>query len=125
MHDATECGVLGGLYEVAQVGDVGMRIRMDDIVFQDVIRKTCECFGIEPFSAISEGTLIATVKPAKADEVVGALKRDGIPASIAGEITPGEEGMVVEDGDGEHELRHPGVDPFWLRFEEYLKKQKP
>ncbi|MBN2331346.1 MAG: AIR synthase family protein [Candidatus Aenigmarchaeota archaeon] len=125
MHDATECGVFGGLFEVAQVSGAGMRIALEDIVFQDVIRKTCECFGIDAFKAISEGTLIATVNPDKAGAVVKALERKGIPASIIGEVLPGGEGITVSEGGREYGLEHPHADPFWIRFEEYLKKQNP
>lgn len=125
MHDATECGVFGGLFEVAQVSGAGMRISLEDIVFQDVIKKTCECFGIDAYKAISEGTLIATVRPEKADAVVKALGREDIPASIIGEILPDGKGITISDGGSEYKLEHPKVDPFWIRFEEYLKKQNP
>lgn len=123
MHDATECGVFGGLFEVAQVSGAGMRIALEDIVFQDVIRKTCECFDIDAYKAISEGTLIATVRPEKADAVVKALSRESIPASVIGEMLPGGSGITVLNGGSEYDLEHPKVDPFWIRFEEYLQKQ--
>jgi hydrogenase expression/formation protein HypE len=123
MHDATECGVFGGLCEVAQVSGTGMRISLEDIVFQDVIRKTCECFDIDAYRAISEGTLIATARPENADAVVEALRRENIPASIIGEILPEGKGITVSEGGRVFKLDHPKVDPFWIRFEEYLKKQ--
>ena len=123
MHDATECGVLGGLYEVSQVGGVGMRVVLDDMIMQDVIRKTCGVFDIDPYSSISEGTLIATVRPEKSGAVLKALKREGIPASIAGEILPKGRGLVIVENGRERRLEHPKTDPFWMRFEEYLKKQ--
>ncbi len=124
MHDATECGVFGGLHEVAAVSRAGMRISLDDMVVQDVIKKTCECFCIDPYSAISEGTLIATARPEKALDVVHALGAHGIPASIVGEVVPPEEGISIAAGGRERKLEHPRVDPFWVRFEEYLHKQK-
>lgn len=46
-----------------------------------------------------------------------------IPASIIGEILPGGKGITVSDGGSEYNLEHPKVDPFWIRFEECLKKQ--
>ncbi len=123
MHDATECGVWGGLYELAAASNVGMRINKDDILLPEVIKQTCECFDIDPYKAISEGTLLATVSPEHADDVLRALEKKKIPASIAGEIVPAKEGMKIVDGGKELPLVHPKVDPFWGRFEEYLKKQ--
>ena len=34
MHDATECGVWGGLFEVAEASEVGMVVHKDDIILQ-------------------------------------------------------------------------------------------
>jgi len=122
MHDATECGVLGGLYEMAMHSSVGMVINLDDIVMQDEVKKTCECFDIDPYKTISEGTLLATVNKKKAKEVVKALKSEGIPASIAGEVLEEKEGIYTVIKGNKSKLEHPRLDPFWIRFEEYLKK---
>ncbi|RJO64506.1 MAG: AIR synthase [Candidatus Omnitrophota bacterium] len=122
MHDATECGILGGLYEMAIHCRVGMRIHLDKIVVQEAVRKTCACFDIDLFSAISEGTLLAIVKKQRAHAVVKALKAHAIPSSIAGEIVPQKEGIYVHKGKSKKRLVHPRIDPFWQKFEEYLKK---
>ncbi|MFH0731714.1 MAG: AIR synthase family protein [Candidatus Omnitrophota bacterium] len=124
MHDATEGGVFGGLYEIANHSNVGMIINKQDIILQDAVKKTCDCFGIDPYIAISEGTLLATVKDNKAKQVVKALKDQGIPASIVGEITKTADGMHVYDSGKKKKLEHPKADPFWIKFEEYLKRSK-
>ena len=122
MHDATECGIFGGLYEMAMHSNVGMNIYLEKIVLQDEVKKTCECFGIDPYKAISEGTLLATVNKKKAKDVVRALNDKSIPASIAGEVTKKKQGIVVIEKDKKYKLEHPKIDPFWIKFEEYLKK---
>lgn len=122
MHDATECGIFGGLYEMAAHSRVGLNIYVDEIVMQDAVKKTCECFAIDPYCAISEGTLLASAKKNRAAAVVRALKDEGIPASIAGEAVPAKEGIHVIRGGKKERLDHPKVDPFWGKFEEYLKK---
>ncbi len=123
MHDATECGIWGGLFEMARAAGLGLTVRRDDIVTQDVVMKTCEVFDIDPFSSISEGTLLAAVDPGSVDEVLAALGDEGIPASSVGELRPTADGIRVVEGNAERELVHPKVDPFWTRFEEYLLKQ--
>ena len=123
MHDATECGVFGGLFEMASHSDVGLNIDKDRIIIQDAVRKTCSCFDIDPYVAISEGTLLATAKKRRAKAVVKALEDEGIPASIVGEAVPKREGIHVFEYGRKHRLEHPRVDPFWIRFEEYLKKK--
>jgi len=61
MHDATECGIWGGLYEIAQAAGLGVRIEKDKIVVEDCVQEICQYFGIGPYASISEGTMIAPV----------------------------------------------------------------
>ncbi|MDD5432591.1 MAG: AIR synthase family protein [Candidatus Omnitrophica bacterium] len=122
MHDATECGVFGGLYEIAVSSKVGMHIYLDKMVILEEVEKTCQCFGIDPYKSISEGTLLATVRKDKAAQVVDALEDEGIAASIAGEVVSQKEGLWVFDKNRKSKLEHPKIDPFWAKFEEYLKK---
>jgi hydrogenase maturation factor len=116
MHDATECGVWGGLFEVAQASGVGMAIDKEKIIVQDPVRKVCDLFGIDPYTSISEGTLILTCRPHKAQEVLRRLGDKGILVSMVGEVVDSRQGLrFFEDGKS-RELVHPKVDPFWAAF---------
>jgi hydrogenase expression/formation protein HypE len=116
MHDATEGGVIGGLHEVAIASGNGILVERDRIPVRPEVRAVCEHVGMDPFTAISEGTLIATVVPGRADAFVEALAAAGIEAAIVGEILPPDEGRTVVTSGGEEPLRHPGLDPFWGAF---------
>lgn len=121
MHDATECGIYGGVYEIAQACSLGVRLDRDKIVVEDCVNEICELFNIDPYSSISEGTLIIASRPDKANNIVNALNQKGIKASIAGEFidSPGE--MLLVTDDKEKKLEHPIVDPFWHAFYDALK----
>lgn len=116
MHDATEGGVVGGLLEVATASGVGMRIDRDAIPVLPEVRAVCGHVGIDPYVSISEGTLIATVVPSRADAFVEALGAEGIDAAVVGEVLDASAGrtLVIEGVDGP--LEHPGLDPFWGAF---------
>ena len=122
MHDATECGIWGGLYELAQAAGLGVRIEKEQIVVEDCVREICQHFGIDPYASISEGTLIITCRENKAQEVVEVLSQRGISSSIVGELTEVEKGMVLLEGGREKKLQHPIVDPFWRAFYDALAK---
>ncbi len=124
MHDATECGVWGGLYEVAQASKVGMRIEKGRIIVREEVEKICRLFGIDPYSAISEGTLIVTVRPHKADQVLHALREAGIEATIVGEVVSPDRGMTYIEKGIERPLYHPRVDPFWEAFGRTLAQSR-
>jgi hydrogenase expression/formation protein HypE len=116
MHDATECGVYGGLFEIAQASKVGITVDKDKIILSEPIGKICDLFDMDPYISISEGTLLATCKPEKVDEAMRTLRDKKIEAEIIGEILPREKGMVLVDKGTKTELRHPRVDPFWGAF---------
>jgi hydrogenase maturation factor len=116
MHDATEGGVFGGLTEVAAASNVGMRIDRAAIPVRPEVREVCEHVGMDPYTSISEGTLIATVVPERADAFVAALAGAEVDAAIVGEVTPASAGTVLSTEDGERPLEHPGLDPFWGAF---------
>ncbi len=124
MHDATECGIWGGLYEIGQAAGCGVVVDQDKIVVEDGVKEICELFGIDPYASISEGTLILTCKPHKADEIVQALKKKGIKSSVVGELTAADKGMVRIKGGQPGKLVHPIVDPFWNAFYGALEKYK-
>lgn len=116
MHDATECGVWGGLYEIAEASRVGLVIDKEKIIVQNSVKKICDLFGIDPYSSISEGTLIITCRPYKANEVMSRLSDKGILASIVGEVVSQDKGRHYFENNKAHELTHPRVDPFWSAF---------
>jgi len=122
MHDATECGIWGGLFEIAQAANLGVRVEQDKIVIEDCVPEICRFFGIDPYASISEGTLIIACRAHKADDILKALGKKGIKASIVGELTKPAHGMVLLRDGREEQLKHPIVDPFWRAFYEALEK---
>jgi len=121
MHDATECGVWGGLAEMAVAGRYGLRVYEDLILIQPVVKRTADLFKFDPFCAISEGTLMAIVDNKEADRLVTAFKKKGIAAAIAGEVVPEKEGRKIIRGGKDRNLRHPEVDPYWTLAAEFSK----
>ncbi|HJX03711.1 MAG TPA: AIR synthase family protein [Dehalococcoidia bacterium] len=122
MHDATECGIWGGVFEIAQAAGLGVRIEKGKIVVEDCIPEICDLFHIDPYSSISEGTLIIACRPHRADSVINALAANNIKASIVGEFIRQQQGMLLVEDGREKKLQHPLVDPFWRAFYDALQK---
>jgi hydrogenase maturation factor len=108
---------------LAEAAGLGVRVEQEKIVVEGCIPEICDYFKIDPYASISEGTLIACCRPHKADEVIKALSEKGISASIAGELTTANKGMVLVKDGKEGRLEHPIVDPFWNAFYDALAKQ--
>jgi hydrogenase expression/formation protein HypE len=124
MHDATECGVWGGLYEVAKASRVGMRIEKDNIIVLDEVEKICAKFGMDPYSSISEGTLIITCKEKKVERLLKKLAQKSIAASVVGEVIPESRGIILVEKGREKRLEHPRVDPFWPAFARAIEEAR-
>ncbi len=122
LHDATECGIWGGLYEVAQAAGLGVTVEKEKIVVTDCVPEICDYMGIDPYASISEGTLIITCRPHKAETVVAALTKKKIKTSVVGELTDARKGMVLIEKGKKKKLVHPIVDPFWRAFYGALEK---
>jgi hydrogenase expression/formation protein HypE len=124
MHDATECGIWGALFEMGQASGCGVRVEKEKIVVEDGVPEICEYFGIDPYASISEGTLVLTCREHAAEAIVAALSKKGIRSSVVGELTGPEKGMTLLEGGRERKLVHPIVDPFWKAFYGALEKGK-
>jgi len=117
MHDATEGGVTGSLVEMARGAGVRFDVDSGSMPVADGVRAVCEAVGVDPWHVSSCGTLLATVAPEDADNVVDALETLGTPAAVVGDVTDGD-GLFV---DGER-TTHPGSDPSWDAFAELQAK---
>ncbi len=121
MHDATEGGVIGGLYEIAAASGVGMEIDEARFHYPEEVRMVCDHFLIDPVAAIAEGSLLITAKPESVDVILGRLQRAGIPASVIGRVTGDPAQRWIERRDGRREpLAMPEQDPFWPVFFESI-----
>ncbi len=123
MHDATEGGVIGGLFEMADAGGVGMDIYENLMIDPPEVRMVCEAFGIDPVCAIAEGSLLLTAKAAFVPKILRRLARAGIPASVIGTVLKDARKRTIRRRDGNvMPLAIPEQDPFWPAFFEGLKR---
>lgn len=95
MHDITEGGVLGALWEMAQASGTGFLVREDLMPVRRVTRKLCENFGLDPLRLISSGSMLIAVKDT--DEALRRLNVAGIAATVIGTVTEGRGILVAEE----------------------------
>ena len=110
MHDATEGGILGAAWEMAQACRLGLEITIDAIPLHPLTRQITHELGLDPYRLISSGSLlIATDKP---DLVQKSLAESGILASQIGRLT--QEVQYVQFCSGiASEMAPPGPDELY------------
>jgi hydrogenase expression/formation protein HypE len=122
MHDATECGVIGGLFEVAQASGTGIVVEKEKIAVLPAVEAICSHFGMDPLTSISEGTLIITVSAEKSGLLLETLRAKGIAAEAIGNLVEKGEGFQIIEGGKRQPLVHPRVDPFWNAMKVAMEK---
>jgi len=117
MHDATEGGVIGGLFEIADASGVGMEIDESLFVYPPEVRMVCEHFDIDPIKAIAEGSLLITAEKEYSDVILTSLASNDIVGSVIGTVTSDPEHRMITRLDGSIvPLEVPAQDPFWPVF---------
>ena len=124
MHDATEGGVLGGLIELAKASGHDLRVERARIPLSPESRAACEAWGgIDPYWTLSEGTLVAAVRPAHVAAVLAALDGEGILAAQVGEVVTGGGRLWLTEPDaGVRTLDAPEPDPYWAAYDRAVRE---
>lgn len=115
MHDITEGGILGAVYEIAHSSGVGVEIWEEKIPVAAETRKICHALGVDPFFLISSGSMLITAVDGK--RLVDALKREGIPAAVIGKVTEGNK-KIMKSAGGSYEIPEPRRDELYRLLEE-------
>lgn len=113
MHDITEGGLLGAVYEIAEASGTGVRIIKEKLPILPETRAICDFFRIDPLGLISSGSMLICAP--KGDEVVKALAARGIDASIIGKIT--EKDKLLVSGDDCIAITPPERDELYVAAE--------
>ena len=95
MHDATEGGILGAVWELAECSEKGVTVYADQIPIQDVTKMVCQEAQIEPLQLISSGTMVIAAYDGAA--LVDKLQAAGVAAAVIGKITQKEK-IIIQNG---------------------------
>ena len=123
MHDVTEGGVLGAIYEMASASNVGVFIEEDNIPVSEVQQKICALFSIDPFFVVGAGSMIIAAENDSKETVLKRLHEKNIEATIVGCFTDKPEEKIIFEKEGtQKKLIHPGIDAYWNAFYQAFQK---
>lgn len=110
MHDITEGGILGALWEVAKASNKGFEVYENIMPVPEAARKICNKFEIDPLRLISSGSMLITTKGG--EDLVKIFEKEGIKASVIGKITKNK-GIIIK-GDKAQEVLPPERDELFV-----------
>lgn len=74
MHDITEGGVLGAVWELCTVAGLGAEIEEKRIPVDPVTQKVCSRFDINPLRLISSGCMLIIARPEKKEQLENVIE---------------------------------------------------
>ncbi len=109
MHDVTEGGVLGAVWELAAQSQLGAVVDRDAIPVLPETKAITDAVNIDPYRLMASGSMLIACE--HGDKMAAALNEAGIPAAVIGRIT--ENGFCFSDGSP---LDSPGPDELYRLF---------
>jgi hydrogenase maturation factor len=97
MHDCTEGGVLGAVYEMSFASRIGFLLREAAVPIAPETTEVCRRLSIDPLRLIGSGSLLLAVEHGAETEIEEAL-RSICRVSPIGEFRRGRRVMVQRDG---------------------------
>lgn len=112
MHDITEGGLYGALWETGVAIGHGLKAYYDEIPLLDETNKIAEFYGIDPMRLISSGSMLMIFDKDKFKNYKNEAEKNGIKISEIGEVTEEKSTQVIAN-DQILILSEPGSDELY------------
>jgi hydrogenase maturation factor len=116
LHDPTEGGVLGAVWELAEAAGCGYELWASAIPVRPETRAICDVLGADPLRLISSGALLAAGLDGAA--LAEGLRAGGVEAVVIGRLTE-DRGRWLMAGKTRQEVGPVERDELWRVLEQY------
>jgi len=113
MHDVTEGGILGAVWEMCQVAKTGAEVWVDKIPVEEVTKKICDEYDIDYLRLISSGSMMIMVSPSRKAEMEKAMSEADIQFTNIGMIKKRDEGICMMIENEKIEIAPPASDEIY------------
>lgn len=111
MHDITEGGVLGAVWEASSAIEKGVKIDKGLIPIEKSTLEISRVLDIDPYKLISSGSMLMIVSDDKLNELNNELEAENIEYSIIGEVV--ESGRFIKIDGKVLDIDPPGSDELY------------
>lgn len=103
----SEGGINATLWEMADIGKIGLTVNLRDILISQEAVEVCNYFDINPYELLSSGAILVTLSTGA--ELVEACLDNGIEAAIIGKINKSNDKLIINE-DEKRFLTIPATD---------------
>ena len=97
MHDVSEGGVFGALWELAEGAGVGLEIDLKKIPIRQETIEICEFFDHNPYKIVSAGCLLIVTEDGTG--LVMELEKEDIPSVVIGKVTDSKDRVLLNEDE--------------------------
>lgn len=113
MHDITEGGLLGAVWEMCQIAGLGAEIYEEKIPMEPETAKVCRHFGVDPLRMISSGSMMIIVPAHLEKEMQEVMDYSNVNIASVGKIMPIESGVRIRRGESLETVDPPTTDELY------------
>lgn len=110
MHDITEGGVFGALWELAESAGVGLTVDLKKLPIKQTTVEICNFYDINPYELMSSGSMLMATD--SGHDLVRALEQEQIHAVVVGKVTDSNDKIVI-NGEETRFLEPPKTDELY------------
>lgn len=112
MHDITEGGVLGAIWEVCKSCDLGAKIKKEKIPIMNITKSICDYYKLDPLKLISSGSMLITCNEKVSKLLIEQLHNEKINCTNIGVLTK-EKDILINDNDKLINIEEPISDELY------------
>lgn len=110
MHDITEGGVFGSLWEMAESAGVGLTVDLKKLPIKQTTVEICNFYDINPYELMSSGSMLIAAD--NGHDLVRKMKEANIHAAVVGKVTDSNDKIVI-NGEETRFLEPPKTDELY------------
>lgn len=114
MHDASEGGIFGAIWELAEGAGAGLTIDLKKLPLRQETVEVCEYCNINPYELKSGGCVVMTGEDGAG--LVAALEAEGVPAVVVGRLTDSNDRIILNDDEVRY-MDRPRTDEIYKMME--------
>lgn len=115
MHDITEGGIFGAIWEATKAINKGIKVKEDLIPVKEITREIGTLLNIDIYRLISSGSMLIIADDKKLSEIREELSKNGIKVTVIGEVV--ESNILLEKNGDLIEIEPPSSDELYRVLE--------
>ncbi len=116
MHDVTEGGLLGAVWEMCEASGLGVQIEMEKVPLLEITKEVCRIFSLDPLRLISSGVMLMAFPKESIESFEASCRQKHIPITVIGKFTESKERQCRTQNLGT-DIAPPDVDELYKVFQ--------